>query len=553
MNSFDSKVLKFLGWNYFFIVIFSAIYIFIHLNKKNYYSILIIYSIFITSIYFLQPFLISIDYIIAYFQKYKDCENTFKNFSSYKVILYIYMIIGWSGTIFSDFIIPFCKNFYYSGYFTKSQIIKDCIYRWLKKYLLIYLIYISYIIVTYKFRNKELINKFGNYADFILNILNIKGLFSVLFYISNYFELFIGQLRILCDDSFAYRIKGILGEELKHDEELLIESVKDLTFVIQKYIKENTSIEYINKKNEIHSLIGNVKLDDYVKNKGLNINLNLDENEEESIRIKLNLENAIDVIAKWIRNFKKSLLNIPRKFFILFQLEQKTIENLPNIFVFIFFILFFLFELGNFVTIFKVEEVVESLKDYYLKYLFTIFFCLVFFIIIFHSMTRTNYYTDNIIYGLSDPLCFMEYAERISELLIPATFIFISSKNFFVYKNDIHLIFRDIFQIPIFDNIIIFGFENISFDKYLKEFYISRILIIAFVLVLSFTIRKINIKCCCCCCKKKCSLYKVKINDTLESPFWSDKFEILGRRKYNNIIEKTIKQTNLEMPLDGVE
>lgn len=162
-------------------------------------------------------------------------------------------------------------------------------------------------------------------------------------------------------------------------------------------------------------------------------------------------------------------------------------------------------------------------------------------------MTKTNYYTDNIIYYISDPLCFMEYAERISDLLIPATFIFISSKKFFVYENDIHLIFGEIFQIPIFDSIIIFGFNNISFNKYLKEYYIFRASMIAFIFILSFTVRKINIKCCCCCCKKKCSLYKVKINDTLESPFWSNKYENLGKGKYKSLLEQNIEITNLEI------
>ena len=304
------------------------------MNNNNCYPILIAYSILITSLFFLQPFLISIDYIMAYYQKYKRPEDEFKNYISYKVILYIYLIIGWSGTIVSDFIIPFCKNYYFSGYFTRGQKIKDCIIRWLKRYLLLYLIYISYIIITYKFNNKEIINKFGNYTDFILNLLNIKGLFSVLFYISNYFPVFISQSRILCDDSFTNRIIGILGEDLDHDQELLIESIKDLTFVIQKYIQENTTIEIVNKKNEIKELIGNVNLDDYIKNKELNINLDLTENEEENIRIKLNLENAVDVIAKWIRNFKKSLLNIPRKLYILIKVKKKNVYNIPRFMIF---------------------------------------------------------------------------------------------------------------------------------------------------------------------------------------------------------------------------
>ena len=546
MNKLDSRILNFLGWNYLVIFILSSLYIFFHVNKKNYYFIVIFYSTFITSIYFLQPFLISIDYIIAYFQKYKDCEGKFEDFVSYKVIKYIYLIIGWAGTIFSDFIIPFCKNYYYSGYFTKKQKVKDCIFRWIKKKLLLYLIYISYIIVTYKYRNKEIINKFGNYADFILNILNIKGLFSVLFYFANYLEIFIAQHRIQEDNSFSDRIKGILGEELKHDQEMLVESIKDLTFVIQKYINENTKIEFINK-NEIQKLIGDTNLENFRhNNKELNIDLDLTENEEESLRIKLNLENAVDVIAKWIHNFKKTLLDIPRKIYLLSTVFQRNVENFPNYFVFAFYIVYILFELGNFVTIYKVDEIVKSLKDYYLKYLFTYFFCLIFFIIIFHSMTKTNYYTENIIYFMSDPLCFMEYAERISDLLIPATFIFISSRKFFVYENDIHLIFREIFQIPIFDNIIIFGFNNISFDKYLKEYYIIRASFIVLIFILSFTVRKINIKCCCCCCcKKKCSLYKVKINDTLESPFWSNKYEKLGK-SFDDSIENERESINLE-------
>ena len=545
--SLDSKLLNFIGWNYFVIFIFSCIYIFVKRNKHNSYSILIIYSIFITSIYFVQPFIISIDYIIAYYIKYKNITD-FKNSISYKVILYIYLIIGWAGTIFSDFIIPFCKNYYFSGYFTKSQKIKDCIFRWLKKYLLLYLIYVSYIIVTYKFRSKEIINKFGNYADFILNILNIKGLFSVLFYFANYFPIFVNQVR--CSNE---KMIGILAEELDHDQKLLIESIKDLTFVIQKYIKENTKIEIINNKKEIEDLIGNVNLNEYVKNKELNIDLKLTENEEENIRIKLNLENAIDVIAKWTRNFKKCLLNIPRKIYMLIRIRH---VNIPNPFVFLFFILLVLFELTNFFNIFGIEKNVTILKDYYLKYLFTYFFCLVFFIVIFHSLKRTNFYTENNIYsmGMSDPLCLMEYSERISNLLIPMTFIYISSMRFFVYEADINLIFREIFQIPIFDNIIIFGFDNIRFDKYLKEYYIIRLSIIIFLCILCFTVRKISIKCCCCCCcKKKCYLYKVKINDTLESPFWSNKYKELGKTsKYKELIDQ-LEQGNLTDSLNEPE
>ena len=291
---------------------------------------------------------------------------------------------------------------------------------------------------------------------------------------------------------------------------------------------------------------------DYVKNDDLNIDLGLTENEEERIRIKLNLGNAIDVIAKWIRNFKKTLLNIPRKFYLLIKVKTMKVDNYANIYVFIFFILCILFELSNFFNIFNVEENVETLKDYYLKYLFTYFFCLCFFIVIFHSMTRTNYYTENILYSMSDPLCFMEYAERISDLIIPATFIYISSRRFFVYENDIHLIFHEIFQIPIFDNIIIFGFNNISFDKYLKEYYILRGLLFIFFFFLCFTVRKINIKCCCCCCcKKKCSLYKNKINDTLEYSCCSNKYEKLGKySKYKELIEKIEKAINIEESLN---
>ena len=350
------------------------------------------------------------------------------------------------------------------------------------------MIYTSYIVVTYSFRNEEIINKFGNYADFILNILNIKGLFSVLFYFSNYFQIFISQIR--CDNGFVNRMIGILGEELDHDQKLLIESIKDLTFVIQKYIKENTTIEIVQKQKDIEELIGNVNLDEYVKNKEINIDLNLTENEEENIRIKLNLENAIDVIAKWARNFKKCLLNIPRKIFMLVRIKH---VNYPNPIIFIFYILLFLFELTNFFNIFKIEKNIITLKDYYLKYLFTYFFCLVFFIVIFHSLKRTNFYTENNIYtkGMSDPLCFMEYSERISNLVIPMIFIYVSSMRFFVYESDINLIFREIFQIPIFDNIIIFGFNNISFEKYLKEYYIIRLSTIIFLSIICFTVRKI--------------------------------------------------------------
>ena len=294
-------------------------------------------------------------------------------------------------------------------------------------------------------------------------------------------------------------------------------------------------------------------MDDYVKNKELNIDLNLTEDEEESIRIKLNLENAIDVIAKWVRNFKKCLLNIPRKIFLLIKIKNVNYVN-PG--VFIFFILLVLFELSNFFNIFKIEKNVITLKDYYLKYLFTYFFCLVFFIVIFHSLKRTNFYTENNIYtkGMADPLCLMEYSERISNLLIPMSFIYISSRRFFVYESDINIIFREVFQIPIFDNIIIFGLNNISFDKYLKEYYIIRLSLIIFLCMLCFTVRKINIKCCCCCCcKKKCSLYKVTINDTLENSLCSNKYENLGKlSKYRDIIKK-LEEYELREPVNDIE
>ena len=100
------EILNFIGWNYFVIFIFCIIYILFKRNKQNSYYILTIYSIFIESIYFVEPFIISIDYVIAYYQKMNNI-NEFKEYLSYKVILYI--------------IIPFCKNYYFSGYFRKKQ------------------------------------------------------------------------------------------------------------------------------------------------------------------------------------------------------------------------------------------------------------------------------------------------------------------------------------------------------------------------------------------------------------------------------------------------
>ena len=49
-----------------------------------------------------------------------------------------------------------------------------------------------------------------------------------------------------------------------------------------------------------------------------------------------------------------------------------------------------------------------------------------------------------------------------------------------------------------------------------------------------------------CCCKKKCTLYKVKINDTLESPFWSNKYKELGKQ-YNETI-KGFNASNEKQP-----
>ena len=168
--------------SFVFSFLLACILILIKVDWKEFPICSVFFAVLFLSFYFYQPLLLIIDRLKSYTLYYSlekphfDIEDFLEN---------EYVIIGYIGTAFSNFILPIHIDINISGYDTLRQRFWDAIKRFFKKkiwFLFIAAIYIilSFILYKVKDNNEEIEKKSKELPFFLLNCLIIKDFFKAI-------------------------------------------------------------------------------------------------------------------------------------------------------------------------------------------------------------------------------------------------------------------------------------------------------------------------------------------------------------------------------------
>ena len=409
-----------------FSLIISVIMISFKINWKEASVISIIFAYFFLTFLIYQIFLINIDNIIGSFIVDKGGH---RNLEIDIFFEYEYKIVGYISTLFSVIILPIYKDYLLSGYFSFFLKLWDGIKRRLKTFGIFGIILAAYIIIglilfIVKGKNGYIIAL--NFFKFLMNCLNIPNLIKALIYFGAFFPLLKDEIRLYLGnlEQTVIQQSDIISHYLKQDQNKIIEAINDLKYIVVKYLKDNISIK---RKQYVLNLI------DIVEKEKDKLEINTLSLKKEDLEIRINLENFHHVLAEGIRNIKKGLIQIPRKIHVLQNIEKKA--NNPYIsrgkliwFILIMFLILISVYLIEIIYVclgfemFILRELgiskIKASKTLYYVFLFYSFsnFCL-----LYYSAVKMNSLTEQNIYGtlMSDTMCLLEYAERISGLIIP--------------------------------------------------------------------------------------------------------------------------------------
>ena len=485
--------------SFVFSLIISGIMITFKINFKEASVISIIFAYFFLTFLIYQIFLINLDNIIGSFI---IDEGGNRNLEYDIFFEYEYKIVGYISTLFSVIILPIYKDYLLSGYFSFFSKLWDGIKRRLKKFGILGIALTAYILIglilfIIKGKDGYIIAK--NFFMFLMNCLSFPNLITALMYLGAFFPLLSSEIR-----PYAKNIEQkveqqceIISYYLSRDQDRIVEAINDLKYIVVKYLKDNVSIK---RKQYVLNLI------DIVEKEKDNLEINELSLENEDLEIRINLKNFHHVLAEGIRNIKKGLNQIPRKLYVLHNIEKKVnnpyisrckviwfilIMILIVLFVYLVEIIciingFYMFILRN-VGISKIK----ASKTHYYALLFYSFsnFCL-----LYYSAIKMNSLTEQNIYGtkMSDTICLLEYAKRISGLINPLSLFTLDKSIGLMNKYRQNVIFLNNFGIPIVDNF----FFNIDYTDYYLFYVIIKLIFIIFGFVTSCCFHSIKIKIC---------------------------------------------------------
>ena len=488
----------YLFFTFLFSFCITCIILFSKIDCKHSSCISIFFAIFFLTFYFYQPFLLCLDRLKSYVNYY-SLEKI--DFDIAQFLDWEYKIIGWVGTGFSNFVLPFHKHYVLSGYWTICGKLKDAAKRYLKEkmgYLIIIVLYIaiSYIIYRAKDKDKEVEKYSSEAANFILNAIQLPGYFEALWYLGAYFPFLICQLRVEFDllksDAYYNQLAENIKKSLEDDQAKVEKSCEHLYYISAKFIDDNI------QKEKISSYL------DFVKENKDNLKIKFESEKElekknKELEKEINLDNFMEKLASAVRSLKKRFFRVLRKLYIVEILCKESEQKNGCCYYFfpigmaIFGILVFVYEISLYTVEYKnLRKPNELLKDY----MFSIFISFIYFSSIFYSVTRKNYLSEQNIYGIkkSDNLCLLNFTEAISGLIEPVSFLFIGTKALGIFQLRDNMTFMETFDIPLVENIFI----GLNFNDVYKIYIIIRIIIVLLAFFLTLAVNKVEIKMCCC-------------------------------------------------------
>ena len=483
------------------------------INFKKASIISIIFSYLFLIILINQSFLINLDQMIGMIYIKNNNE---RNLDIDLFFEYEYKIVGYIGTFFSIIILPIYEDYLLSGYFSVHQKLLDATKRRLQKVGIIAIILLIYIIIgliLYIIKGEDGYIIAKEFLFFVLNCLTIPNFLKTLWYMGAHFPLFVYEINMYSfndskKEKYYERLCGVIVYYLNKDKDKIVEAIIDLKYILAKYFADNTEIK--KKKYILHLL-------EICENEKDQLEINEYQMEKEGLEIKINLENFHHVMAEAIRNIKKGLNQIPRKIFVLKNLEKKfnykmnkcalsLFVILPPVPIIIAFFVGFVAILKSYYISYysylidKTNLDLPTHGDYFLNlfYKFCIFFILYFSAIKLNSLTEQNIYGNR----MSDTICLLEFAKKISGLITPLSVIILDKNIFNIAFGKENIIFLRDFGIPLVENYFI----DVKFQDVFFIYTVIKVIIFVISFIVTFIKHSSTIK----ICGKE---FKFKIND----------------------------------------
>ena len=221
------------------------------------------------------------------------------------------------------------------------------------------LIYIIIGLILYIIKGEDGYNIAKEFLFFVLNCLTIPNFLKAIWYMGAHFPLLFDEIKMYAINystkgKYYERLCGVMVYYLNKDKDQIVEAIIDLKYILAKYFVDNTEIK--KKKYILHLL-------EICENEKEKLEINEYQMEKEGLEIKINLENFQHVMAEAIRNIKKGLNQIPRKIFVLKNLEKKFNYRMNKCALILFVFLppvpiFFIFFVG----------IVVIANSYYISY-----------------------------------------------------------------------------------------------------------------------------------------------------------------------------------------
>ena len=471
----------------------------INFKKASIVSIIFAYLFLIILIN--QPFIVNLDQMIGFI--YIKNKNE-RNLDIDLFFEYEYKIVGYVSTLFSIIILPIYEDYLLSGYFSFHQKLWDATKRRLKKARIIAIILLIYIIIgliLYIIKGEDGYIIAKEFFFFVLNCLTIPNFLKALWYMGAHFPLFFNESKMYHlyyskRESYYKRLCGVIVYYLNKDKDKIVEAIIDLKYILAKYFVDNTEIK--KKKYILHLL-------EICENEKEQLEINEYHMEKEDLEIKINLENFHHVMAEAIRNIKKGLNQIPRKIFVLKNIEKKFNYKMNKCALAIFILshpipILFAFIVGFVATansyyisyrsylIDKIQLKLPTHDDYFfnLFYKFCIFFILYFSAVKLNSLTEQNLYGNR----MSDTICLLEFAKHISGLITPLSVITLDKNTLDIAYGKKNIIFLKNFGIPLVENYFI----NVPFQDVYFIYTVIKVIIFIISFILTWFKHSLTIK-----------------------------------------------------------
>ena len=496
--------------SFIFSLVLTCLLILVRINYKDSSISSIFFAVFFLTFYFYQPLLLIVDRLKAYTLYYSQEKP---HFDIEDFLYNEYVIIGYIGTFFSNLILPIHKDVTISGYDTLCARFWDAIKRYIKDnviYLIVLVIYISISFILYRARDndEEIERKSLELVPFLLNCLILKDFFKAIWYLGAYFPLLIQELIVelnsaeccndhLCSSNYASELRDNIEKYLEKDKKKLEEAYENIIFIICNYVVIRKDIEDKLKKIE-------------AEQENWQINL-IDKSEIEKLSKNINKHNYKEKLASAVRNLIETFSKIPRKIYEYDDIDSRIDKGIYN---YCFHFSFFIICVGFFIFGFEISlsyydyEKLSSPMNFGWNFVWAFFITFLYFFLIYFSVLKKNSLTTQNLYGIgqSDTLCLLKFAEIISGLIEPVSFLAVGTKALGIFALRENMTFMKTFDMPLVENIFI----GLTFDEIYKSYISIRMFIFLCSFFMTFSINTLIIP---CCCKKGKYLIYWKIND----------------------------------------